>query len=285
MGLRQLLYSGLLVGVSFIPVCSQPSQAPPLAGAKRTEGVTLEFRILADRTYDAKVVAEAEAPEGLNKPPVGYRWASLGETVTGTNPTLSGTTLTDASKAWERGRYAGRSVDLEGRDGLRLGRKETITIRESRGHSLVLEKAPKMEKVSYYYIYYHPADFPLNPRFIEREEPAANGVVRRWILVKLDPQNIGEGDLEMISIVRDERNQPAIDFKLKADAAERLGRLTREHLPKEGGLFKHRLAILIDNLMMSAPSINTEIRGRGIIELGDRPRSGEAERLLRLLKP
>ena len=52
------------------------------------------------------------------------------------------------------------------------------------------------------------------------------------------------------------------------EGGRKFGALTREHLPEENGNFKYQLAILLDNVVQSAPSINSEIRDSGIIEGG-----------------
>ena len=52
----------------------------------------------------------------------------------------------------------------------------------------------------------------------------------------------------------DERLQPAVRFEFDARGASRFGRLTHEHRPEEGGSFQYQLAILLDNLVMSAPA-------------------------------
>ncbi len=61
--------------------------------------------------------------------------------------------------------------------------------------------------------------------------------------------------------------------------------MTREHLPEEDGAFKYQLAILLDNLVMSAPSINSEIRDQGIIEGGGQGfKAKEVEYLIKILQ-
>ena len=67
--------------------------------------------------------------------------------------------------------------------------------------------------------------------------------------------------------------------------ARQFGQLTREHLPEEGDAFKYQLAILLDNLVMSAPSINSEIRDQGIIEGGGQGfKPKEVEHLIKILQ-
>ena len=84
---------------------------------------------------------------------------------------------------------------------------------------------------------------------------------------------------------QDERLQPAVGFVFNRQGARKFGQLTREHLPEEGGAFKYQLAILLDNLVMSAPSINSEIRDQGIIEGGGQGfKAKEVEHLIKILQ-
>ena len=53
---------------------------------KLTNVGSLEFRILANHRHDGSVADRALSPSGLAKPPKNYRWATLGETITGNKP-------------------------------------------------------------------------------------------------------------------------------------------------------------------------------------------------------
>ena len=61
----------------------------------------------------------------------------------------------------------------------------------------------------------------------------------------------------------DEGLQPAVRFEFDARGAARFGRLTHEHRPEEGGAFQYQLAILLDNLVMSAPAAQERNRQSG----------------------
>ena len=76
----------------------------------------LEFRILANRKHDSEAIARAMGPGGLAKPPARYRWARLGEISTGSDPSFTDTTVTDAAQNWKRDIYAGTTVFLTGKD-------------------------------------------------------------------------------------------------------------------------------------------------------------------------
>ena len=103
---------------------------------------------------------------------------------------------------------------------------------------------------------------------IIREEKVSAGRTEIYILCPLDRQNVTGDYLSRTYSTSDERMQPAVGFQFNRKGARRFGQLTREHLPEEGDAFKYQLAILLDNLVMSAPSINSEIRDSGIIEGG-----------------
>jgi preprotein translocase subunit SecD len=60
---------------------------------------------------------------------------------------------------------------------------------------------------------------------------------------------------------RDENGRPAVSFNLSADGASRFGRLTGENIGR-------RLAIVLDGVVQSAPTINGRITDQGIITGG-----------------
>ena len=83
----------------------------------------------------------------------------------------------------------------------------------------------------------------------------------------------------------DEGLQPAVRFEFDARGASRFGRLTHEHRPEEGGAFQYQLAILLDNLVRSAPALKNEIRDSGIIEGGPQGfKAKEVEHLVQVLR-
>jgi RNA polymerase sigma factor (sigma-70 family) len=118
---------------------------------------------------------------------------------------------------------------------------------------------------------------------IIREEGVAPAA-RRYLLVKLDTYNVNEGDLARVYKTEDERRFPAIGFRFKPDGSRRFGDLTRTHLPEDGGLFKYRLAIIVEGAVLSSPFIAAEVRDGAIIELGGmEPMPEEVDRLVKLL--
>ena len=113
----------------------------------------------------------------------------------------------------------------------------------------------------------------------------APGRSELWILCEQDRQNVTGSYLAGTNATTDERLQPAVGFHFNRQGARRFGNLTREHLPEEGDAFKYQLAILLDNLVMSAPAINSEIRDQGIIEGGGQGfKPKEVEHLIKILQ-
>ena len=105
----------------------------------------------------------------------------------------------------------------------------------------------------------------------------------QMVLVKLDLQNLTERDLLEAKATRDERGRPAISFRLTREGSERFGTLTRAHLPEEKGLFRYRLALIAQGVVVSMPAINSEVRDSGIIEFGEETPPEEIDRVVRLL--
>jgi SecD/SecF fusion protein len=255
----------------------------PLASDEEVEEVkkmltdvgSLEFRILANRKHDAAAVDRAMLPQGLAKPPPRYKWARLGEVSTGSSPTSTSDAITDLQQKWKKDIYAGTDVVLTGKGD--EGPDQTVNIPVSRNtaNTLTLARPHGLKSISSYRIEYNPSNIrggdPSNPRPtdpIVREEKVSPGRSESYILCTLDRQNVTGSFLSRAYATTDERLQPAVGFQFNRQGARKFGQLTREHLPEEGEAFKYQLAILLDNLVMSAPSINSEIRDSGIIEGG-----------------
>jgi len=252
---------------------------------KMTDVGSLEFRILANERKDGprgtNAISRAMAPSGLAKPPKGYRWAKLGEILTGNDPKLSGVTLTDSKQNLTRDRYAGTDVFLTGKDSLGKETFDTVAIVSNTQNTLTLKRKPKMASVSTYRLEYNPSKITPGKDAIVREQPGPNGRVDMFILYVEDRQNVTGELLAHAYPTQDERIQPAVGFQFNAQGARKFGTLTSTHLPEEGGAFKYRLAVLLDGQIMSAPSINSEIRDAGIIE-GVQPK--EVNYLIEILR-
>ena len=58
--------------------------------------------------------------------------------------------------------------------------------------------------------------------------------------------------------------EPEVEFGFNADGAFLFGQLTGQHIPTSSGL-SYNLGILLDNRLLSAPTINSKITDRGTI--------------------
>src|SRR4051812_31945138 len=256
-----------------------------------TDVGSLEFRILANRKHDAAVVERALGPGGMKAPPR-YKWARLGEVSTGSNPDVTSDTITDPQQKWKKSLYAGTDVVLTGKTGSGPDETVAIPVKDNTANTLTLARPHGLKSISSYRIEYNPSNIhggdPANPRPgdpIVREEKVAPGRTELWILCNLDRQEVTGKYLSRTYATSDERLQPAVGFQFNRQGARRFGQLTREHLPEEGDAFKYQLAILLDNLVMSAPSINSEIRDSGIIEGGGQGfKPKEVQHLINILQ-
>jgi SecD/SecF fusion protein len=239
-----------------------------------TDVGALEFRILANAKHDKDVVDRALSPSGLAKPPARYVWARLGEVSTGTNPKFTDTTITDQAQAWKKDAYAGDKVELTGKDASGAEQQLTAVVKTNTATTLTLSQPHGLRSVTAYRVEHNPSNIragdPANPRPddpIIREEQVAPGRTELYILCVRDRQEVTGKYLARVYATQDEHLQPAVGFAFDRRGARRFGQLTREHLP-EADEFKYRLAIILDHVVMSAPSINSEIRDQGIIEGG-----------------
>jgi SecD/SecF fusion protein len=244
---------------------------------KLTEVGALEFRILANRKHDASVIDRALSPAGGTKPPSKYKWARLGEASTGTNPSHTSLTITDPTQAWKKDVYAGQKVELTGKNSAGTEKSEIATVERNTSDTLTLTKEHGLKTVTAYRVEYNPSNIrppdPTNPRPndpIVREEKSANGNHVDSYILYLDDrpgQEVTGKFLSRVYATSDEHMQPAVGFMFSNRGARRFGTLTREHLP-EADDFHYQLAIVLDGVVRSAPSINSEIRDSGIIEGG-----------------
>lgn len=77
----------------------------------------------------------------------------------------------------------------------------------------------------------------------------------RFCALLLEPVAFRNADVDQAQLIEDEMTgNPQVSVTLSADAAERFGRLTRDHL-------RRRMAIGLDDLVVSAPVIMSEIGG------------------------
>lgn len=264
-----------------------------------------------DRAIDRGGFAAA-----FQAPPSGYRWVRLGDVFEGGATTSGADTGGDAPQVIDadtirlpgrellRDRYSRARVTLTGVP--RGGNEET-----TRGDLVILSNTPDtitfstvddkgrltgpkphgFSTVRSYRIDYNPSEIqvagvtnPLPEDAVIREWDRGDGHIERYILVEAPRSQYAEVTGEYLSRTfptQDERFQPAVGFVFNGSGANRFGTLTRTHLPEESGQFKYRLAIVLDGLVRSAPSINSEIRDSGIIE-GVQPE--EVSYLIEILK-
>lgn len=255
-----------------------PKKSPDEVDAikrKLTNVGSLEFRILANHKHDGGVADRALATSGLARPPKNYRWGTLGETITGTNPTADrdGVTLVDPAQRWSTNSQAGRTVYLTGKNSAGVERtNQPFTIKANHRNGLTLEKPHELATISSYRIEFNPSrieagspDLPQSP--IVREEKVGPNHTVRYILYKVDRQNVTGKLLANADVRQDDHYQPAVGFTFNRQGGRKFGILTTEHLPDQDG-FKYQLAILLDGVIQSAPTINSTINESGIIEGG-----------------
>jgi len=273
----------------------------PLASNEEVEEVkkmltdvgSLEFRILANNKHDKDVIPRALGPGGM-KPPSRYKWARLGEISTGINPTFNRDSITDLQQNWKKDLYAGTEALLTGKDGAGNTVTESVKVRRNTTNTLVVDPPQKLKSIASYRLEYNPSRLrggdPTNPGpsdLIVREEKVSPGRTEIFALCNLDRpgQEVTGKYLKQVRPDFDERLQPAVRFEFDHAGGRKFGTLTREHLPEEGDAFKYQLAILLDNLVMSAPVINSEIRDSGIIEGGPQGfKAKEVQHLIEVLR-
>ena len=255
---------------------------------KLTNVGSLEFRILANHKHDSGVADRALGPSGLTRLPKTHRWAVLGETITGARPTIDadGKTLTDPTRHWVSNSQAGRTVYLTGKNSTGVEQPNVErTIEANTLNSFTLTEPLGLANVSEYRIEFNPSritagnpDLPMAP--IIREDKIAPGHTVRHILYEVDRQNVKGDLLAKADIQQDEHFQPAVGFTFNRQGGRKFGQLTSSHLPEENGSFYYQLAILLDGVVQSAPTINSTINDSGIINGG---RDGFSKRELDFL--
>jgi SecD/SecF fusion protein len=267
------------IGKTRIEVILPKASAEEVEEVKRkmTNVGSLEFRILANYRHDSAIIDKALGSKELTPPSSRYRWAKLGETYTGTNPTTDekGTSITDPSQRWVKNVLAGRTIYLTGKNSAGLEQADAAIQIEGNTINTVKLKTPhKLATVTSYKIEYNPSRItggnPANPYPTDPivREVRTTGHVERFILYKVDKQDVTGKLLASASAQQDDHYQPAVGFVFNRTGGRKFGDLTRAHLPEDGGSFKYQLAILLDGVVQSAPSINQEIGASGIIEGG-----------------
>jgi SecD/SecF fusion protein len=256
-----------IVGTLLTP--ELPAAAPP-----DDQPARVEFRILADTKHDRAASERALAADGVQHPPAGYRWVSLGQVVTGKRPTIGPNRLSVAGAHWADDEFKGTAARLTGKNlaGSDLSREFDITGNTADTLQLRPDPALFLKSVESFRIEETSSRVGLDPgeNLITREDSEPSGRLKRLILVKLDTYNITDKDFTRVERELDIERRIAIRFELTREAGARLARLTREHLPEANGAFKYQLGIIFNGRLLSAPVLNSEVHESGIIEGGPR---------------
>ncbi len=110
-------------------------------------------------------------------------------------------------------------------------------------------------------------EFDNDPDLVTRQDPnKPEGFKQLLLVVDPEPNNQVTGQFlrRAYPEIDQDTGSPAVGFLFNSQGARRFSRLTRAHQPDKDG-FKYRLAILLDDMVKSAPSIETEIGAMGII--------------------
>jgi preprotein translocase subunit SecD len=83
----------------------------------------------------------------------------------------------------------------------------------------------------------------------------------REILVRIDPFDVDGRYLNRASQGYDQRGGFAVNFSFDSEGARKFGELTSRNLPDPTIEFYRNLGIILDNVMLSAPTINSAISG------------------------
>jgi SecD/SecF fusion protein len=92
-----------------------------------------------------------------------------------------------------------------------------------------------------------------------------SGDTPQALIMTDDGLNVTGGYLRQARADFDSTGNPAVSFTFDAMGAELFGTLTGTHLPNQSGA-RYQLGILLDNELLSAPSLRTRISDSGIIE-------------------
>jgi len=85
------------------------------------------------------------------------------------------------------------------------------------------------------------------------------------ILVRIDPFGVDGGNLRRASQGFDDAGSLAVNFSFDNEGAQKFGELTGRNLPDTAIGFYRKLGIILDDELLSAPRINSMIRGDGQI--------------------
>ncbi len=278
------------IGSNRVEVIYPEATSEDVENTKRsiTDQGLLQFRILATLKHEKDLLREAMKPNFLEWPNKKTAWVKYADSLTAKDRKdlqASGRSLKDPQARWRKNEFAGWNVSLDG-----LTQAGELTVVSNDSSSMVISGDVGSGNLTGYGLFKNksqlggfdpsqsksvkemtdaastvPKDTP-----IVRERTLVPGRVERYVLVQIPPetQDVSGQYLARAFMTQDGRMNPAVGFAFNRRGATKFGRLTREHLPEEGGNFKYRLAILLDDYINSAPSLNAEISDSGIIEGG-----------------
>ncbi|MFM1800914.1 MAG: hypothetical protein RJA81_266, partial [Planctomycetota bacterium] len=278
------------IGSNRVEVIYPEATSEDVENTKRsiTDQGLLQFRILATLKHEKSLLREAMRSNFLEWPNKRTTWVKYGDSLTikdRKDLKLSGNTVTDPTARWRKNEFAGWNIFVEGVD-----QSAPLTVLSNESNSIVLSSelgsanptGLVIERNKSLLAGFDPNQYKTSREMndasatapkdtpIVREREISPGRVERYVLVLNPPdsQDVSGQYLARAFMTQDGRLNPAVGFAFNRQGAAKFGRLTREHLPEEGGNFKYRLAILLDGFVQSAPSLNTEISDSGIIEGG-----------------
>ena len=103
-----------------------------------------------------------------------------------------------------------------------------------------------------------------DPEIARRSKDIGNRKVTE-ILVIADSCNVTGAYLTHAKLQFDHFANPVVSFQFNDAGGELFGRLTGDHLPNESTGLSHRLGILVDGELFSAPTIRSKIGNQGQI--------------------
>lgn len=278
------------IGSNRVEVIYPEATAEDVENTKRsiTDQGLLQFRILASLKHEDDLLRDAARENFLEWTNKRSSWVKYSESLTETGRTdltLSGRKLTDPKARWRKNEFNGWNVALDG-----VNQTSELTVVSNDANSLTLSADPGGSTLTGFTIGrnkslisgFDPSTFKTNKDLrdamatapkdspIVRKRNLGPGRVEEYVLVQVPPetQDVSGQYLARAFLTQDGRLNPAVGFSFNRRGASKFGRLTGEHLPEEGGNFKYRLAIVLDDYVQSAPSLNAQISDSGIIEGG-----------------
>jgi SecD/SecF fusion protein len=278
------------IGSNRVEVIYPEATAEDVENTKRsiTDQGLLQFRILASLKHEDELLRDATKENFLEWPNKRTTWVKYAESVTETGRTdvsVSGNKLTDPKARWRKNEFNGWNVLIDG-----INQTTELTVVSNDATTITLSADAGGTSATGYTIGrnksqiagFDPSRYKSNKEMrdamatapkdspIIRERKLGQNRVEQYVLVQVPPetQDVSGQYLARAFLTQDGRLNPAVGFSFNRRGASKFGRLTGEHLPEEGGNFKYRLAILLDDYIQSAPTLNAQISDSGIIEGG-----------------